>query len=185
VSPEQGDQGTERIREFISDGFARAVAAATVVCGSKALAEEVVQEALVRAWEQEMRGVRIDSLPAWIATVAMNLARSRRRRVAAEMRARHRLQRALETARGPDGGLDLADERIDLVRSIERLPRRQREVVALRYFLDLEEREIARSLELSEGGVRALLFRARRSLAVFLEDPHGPIVEEESPDATA
>jgi RNA polymerase sigma-70 factor, ECF subfamily len=185
VSTRLPDQGEERIREFISHDFARVVAGLAVVCGSKAVAEDVVQEALARAWEQEMEGQRVDSLAAWIRTVALNLARSRRRRLLVEVRARQRLQRALETAQGSGGALDMADRQLDLVRSINRLPQRQREVVALTYFMDLDGREVAQSLGMSEGGVRALLFRARKNLASALEHRNGPDVEEESPDATA
>jgi RNA polymerase sigma-70 factor (ECF subfamily) len=184
VSTRLPDQGEERIREFISHDFARVVAGLAVVCGSKAVAEDVVQEALARAWEQEMEGQRVDSLAAWIRTVALNLARSRRRRLLVEVRAGQRLQRALET-QGSGGALDMADRQLDLVRSINRLPRGQREVVALTYFMDLDGREVARSLGMSEGGVRALLFRARKNLAASLEHRNGSDVEEESPDATA
>jgi RNA polymerase sigma factor (sigma-70 family) len=179
------DQGEERIREFISHDFVRVVAGLAVVCGSRAVAEDVVQEALARAWEQEMEGERVDSLAAWIRTVALNLARSKRRRVLIEVRARQQLQRALETSQGSGGELDLADRQLDLLRAIKRLPRRQREVVALHYFMDLDGRETARSLDLSEGGARALLFRARQSLAASLGSLDGTVVEEESPDANA
>jgi RNA polymerase sigma-70 factor, ECF subfamily len=183
MSNELPDQGEERIREFISHDFARVVAGLAVVCGSKALAEEVAHEALARAWEQEIEGERVDSIAAWVRTVALNLARTRRRRMLVEVRARQHLQRTLESSQWSGGPLDLADRQLDLLRAIKRLPRRQREVVALHYFMDLDGREIARSLRLSEGAVRALLFRARQSLAVSLESPHETAVEEELPDA--
>jgi RNA polymerase sigma-70 factor (ECF subfamily) len=50
------------------------------------------------------------------------------------------------------------------------LPRRQREVTALRYYLGLDVRAIAEHLGIAEGTVKAMLFRARQSLAVALGD---------------
>ena len=76
------------LRGFVETGYPRLVAAVTLVCDSRAAAEDAVQEALARAWE---RGEQIDSLPAWVTTVSLNLARSGVRRVIAERRARRRL----------------------------------------------------------------------------------------------
>ncbi len=81
----------DRIREFVDHEYARVVATVTLVCGSVATAEDSVQEALARAWEQLARGRSIDRLPAWITTVALNLARSQMRRWRSERRARDRL----------------------------------------------------------------------------------------------
>ncbi len=50
------------------------------------------------------------------------------------------------------------------------LPRRQREVTVLRYYLGLDVREIAAHLGIAEGTVKAMLFRARQSLAALLDD---------------
>src|SRR2546423_14320253 len=106
------------------------------MCGSRAAAEDAVQEALARAWERDERGHRIDSLEAWVTKVATNLARSRWRRIRVERR--HVSERA--TPSEPSGEL------VDLRRALELLPRRQREVTVLRYCLDLDVLEIARML---------------------------------------
>jgi RNA polymerase sigma factor (sigma-70 family) len=58
----------------------------------------------------------------------------------------------------------------DLWRAVARLPRRQREAVALRYLADLTEAEIATVMRISEGAVSATLTRARRELAASLTD---------------
>jgi RNA polymerase sigma factor (sigma-70 family) len=50
------------------------------------------------------------------------------------------------------------------------LPRRQREVTVLRYYAGLDVAEIAGVLGISDGTVKAMLFRARQSLAVVLGD---------------
>ena len=139
-----------------------------LVCGSVATAEDSVQEALARAWERLDRGDPIDRLPAWVTTVALNLARSQMRRWRSERRARDRLgplrddfsARARRERRRPCGA-----------RGTAVAPRRQREVTVLRYYLGLDVREIAAHLGIAEGTVKAMLFRARQSLAALLHEP--------------
>jgi RNA polymerase sigma-70 factor (ECF subfamily) len=82
------------IRDFIERDYPRLVAAVTLGCGSWAVAEDAVQEALSRAWERSERGERIDSLVAWVTRVALNLSRSWLRRVRAERQARERMRAA-------------------------------------------------------------------------------------------
>ena len=67
------------------------MAAVALVTGSRPAAEDAVQEALVRAWERTTKGEAIDSLGAWVATVALNVSRSGVRRKMAERRARQRM----------------------------------------------------------------------------------------------
>jgi RNA polymerase sigma-70 factor (ECF subfamily) len=139
------------------------VAGIALVAGSRPAAEDAVQEALARAWERSLRGESIDRLGAWVTTVAMNLARSRLRRIRAEWRARGQLEATPATTPGP--------ERADLRRALEALPRRQREVTVLHYYLDLDVAEVARTLEISAGAVKSSLHWARRALARSLGEP--------------
>jgi RNA polymerase sigma-70 factor, ECF subfamily len=142
-----------------------------LITGSRAAAEDAVQEALARAWERSERGERIESLPAWVTRVAMNLSKSRLRRMRVE--ARHR---EISDQELPDGGGAATDARIDVARALADLPQRQREVTVLRYYLGLNVAEIADTLELHEGTVKTSLFRARAALAAALGEP----VEEEN-----
>jgi RNA polymerase sigma factor (sigma-70 family) len=141
------------------------VAGVALITGSRAAAEDAVQEALARAWERSERGEQIESLPAWVTRVAMNLSKSRLRRMRVE--AKHRADVALVTA---DGG-STSDARIDIARALANLPHRQREVTVLRYYLGLNVSEIAQTLELNEGTVKTSLFRARKALAAALGEP--------------
>ena len=63
-------------------------------------------------------------------------------------------------------------DRVDVERALGTLPRREREVTVLRYYLDLDVAAIATTLRVSDGTVKTLLHRARRHLAAALgEDP--------------
>jgi RNA polymerase sigma-70 factor (ECF subfamily) len=145
-----------------------------MVAGSRAAAEDAVQEALARAWERSDRGERIDSLEGWVTRVAMNLSRSRFRRIRAEARARERLS---AQGRGPLTDAQTVETRLDVAKALAALPRQQRAAAVLRYYLDMDVREIARVLGISEGTAKTTLFRARRKLAAALGEPE---VEEES-----
>ena len=153
------DEGA--IREFLHTAYPRLVAAVALACGSRPAAEDAVQEALLRAWERSERGQEIDSLEAWVTTVALNLSRSTLRRLRSERRARTRLV--------PPRGIEPDIERIDVERALTTLPRRQREAVVLRYYLRLDTREVASVLGIGEGTVKSTLFRARAALASALE----------------
>jgi RNA polymerase sigma-70 factor (ECF subfamily) len=150
--------------------YPRLVAGVGLAAGSRALAEDAVQEALARAWERSERGEEIRNLGGWVTAVALNLSRSALRRLRVERRARERL--VTKAAEEP------SPLRVDVERSVAALPRRQREVTVLRYFQGLEVKEIAEILGVHEGTVKTTLHRARAALATALGEP----IEEEAND---
>jgi RNA polymerase sigma factor (sigma-70 family) len=143
-----------------------------LVAGERAAAEDAVHEALARAWERSARGELIESLPAWVTRVAMNLSKSRLRRLRVESRTRESLGMV-------DDISDDAGERSEIGAAVAGLPRRQREVTVLRYFLGFDVEEIASLLRVSEGTVKTSLHRARHALAAAL----GDTFDEETDDA--
>ncbi len=149
------------IREFLTGAYPRVVAAVALVEQSRATAEDSVAEALARAWERSERGEPIDSLPAWVTRVALNLSKSRLRRVRAESRARERAD-TRERRSGSD------EERLDVERALAALPRRQRQATVLRYYLGFDVAEIAAALGVSEGTIKTTLHRARHAMATAL-----------------
>jgi RNA polymerase sigma-70 factor (ECF subfamily) len=149
------------IREFLHTSYPRLVAAVALTSGSRPAAEDAVQEALIRAGEGSDRGEEIDSLEGWVTTVALNLARSGLRRLRSERRARARLASAWL-------GEPPTADRLDVDRALSTLPRRQREAIVLRYYLQLDTREVAAALRVNEGTVKSTLFRARATLAEAL-----------------
>jgi RNA polymerase sigma-70 factor, ECF subfamily len=149
----------------VTTDYPKIVGGMALICGSRAVAEDAVQEALARAWERTERGERIDSLKAWVTTVAMNQMRSGFRRLRAERRARHRSGLASGAALPSVPG---TEQTVDVRRALMALPRRQREATVLRYYLDLDVAEVATALRVTEGTAKTTLHRARRALAVAL-----------------
>jgi RNA polymerase sigma factor (sigma-70 family) len=118
----------------------------------------VAQEALARA---HLRWGRLHERPeGWIVTVATNLSIDRLRR-------RRRLSALVEE---PLAVVDIhRSERIDLARALRRLPRRQRQVVVLRYLADWSENDVATALGVSGGAVKSHASRGLAALRQQLE----------------
>jgi RNA polymerase sigma-70 factor (ECF subfamily) len=161
------DLDQEDIDEFVRTEYRRVVLGVSLVSGSLPAAEDAVQEALARAWERGERGERIESLTGWVMTVAMNLVKSGLRRRIRERRALARLEDPEERA-ALERTLLRSDEVLDLRGALQGLTERERQVTVLRYWLDLDLREIAGTLRVDEGTVKTLLFRARRKLSAAL-----------------
>jgi len=163
VRPEPA-KAEQWVEDFIDHEYQQAVATVQLVYGSRTEAEEAVQEALARAWEQRSRGRALDRPAAWVTTVALNVAKSRLRHLRVERDARRKL---VVDPSVDDATAQSTDAQVvrDALRG---LPRRQREVTVLRYYGGLDVAEIAAWLSTSEGNVKAMLFRARASLAAAL-----------------
>lgn len=130
------------------------------VIGDFAEAEDVVQEAFVRAAAAGRRFTRADNPEAWLRTVAINLHRSRWRKLRNFGRIKERLAEPVDA---PD-----LDDRLDVIDALRRLPDDQRQVVALHHLADLAVDEIARTLGVPEGTVKSRLKRGRDALAADL-----------------
>jgi len=146
-----GDESAVRdFDRFYAAEYAPMVRLAYVLVDTVEQAEEVVQDAFARLLP---RFERVEDPKGYLRIAVLNGGRSalRRRRVA-----RARL-RPLAERGGPPAG----DEILDAVRA---LPEPQRSAVVMRYYLDLSEAEIGRSLGLKPGTVKSTLSRARDRL---------------------
>ncbi len=141
-----------------------------VLTGSRSVAEELVQETMLRAYRHWRTVSAYDKPGAWARRVLCNLATSRGRRLQAEARALVRLR-----GNRPEDP-QLRPETAELWQAIRTLPARQAQVVTLFYLEDNPIAEIAEMLEMPGGTVKALLHRARAALAQRL----GETPEEES-----
>jgi RNA polymerase sigma-70 factor, ECF subfamily len=153
---------------FFRAEVARVLAVVLALRGRTVGAEDVAQEAFVRAYERWDTVGRMDRPDLWVQRVALNLATSRLRRLGAEARAVGRLQRRadrdVEGLRSPS----LVDE--PFWAAVRRLPDKQARVVALRYAGDLSIDEIATTVGVAPGTVHSQLVTARKRLASLLTD---------------
>jgi RNA polymerase sigma-70 factor (sigma-E family) len=130
-----------------------------VSVGDRQLAEDLVAEAFTRAW-MSWRKVRVHPAPqAWVVRTALNAHvswwRRRRREVALD-------PGALPDDLADPGAAGPLDE--TLLVAIRTLPPRQREVITLRVFFDLDTETTAKLLGVSPGTVSAHLHRALAAL---------------------
>ena len=155
-----------RFEEFATLRLPALLRFATVLSGDPALADDVVQEVLIRA---HLRWRRIDALDrpeSYLRKMIVNEFVSSRRRV----------RRWVPTATVEPVGQepDPADrhaDRDELTAELARLPRRQRAVLVLRYYEGFSDVEIADALGCRPGTVRGYASRALAALRVQLADP--------------
>ena len=136
---------------------------AYVITGSAADAEEVAQDAFVKAHRALGRFREGAPLRPWLLAIVANEARNRRR--AAARRARFELHLAEErpsrdAAPSPEAALLAREQRAQLLAAIETLGEEQRQVVVCRHLLGLTERETAAALGCRPGTVKSRLSRA-------------------------
>jgi RNA polymerase sigma factor (sigma-70 family) len=134
------------------DSCLRAVVATGV---DRAAAEEAVAEAFARAWSHWPTVGRLDAPRAWVVRVALNTHVSRWRKSRREVE----LGLAADVAVATNH-----EERDDLILAVQALPQRQRQVVALRVFLDLDTAQTADLLGIATGTVTAHFHRAMTTL---------------------
>lgn len=157
-----GDAGSCSL--LVDRHLTRLHALATRLLGSHADADEVCQDAFVRAWQQAPKWQTGKArFSTWMHQVVLNLCRDR-------LRAR-RESVPLDAIgeRADDGDTpEQAHGRADRVRSIRTalgsLPERQREALVLCHFQGMSNIEAAALLELSVDALESLLARARRGL---------------------
>ncbi len=136
---------------------------AYVITGSAADAEEVAQDAFVKAYRARGRFRTGAPFRPWLLAIVANEARNRRRSLA--RRARFELHLAEErpsadAAPSPEAALLVREERAQLLGAIDRLSDEHRQVVACRYLLGLSEQETASVLDCRPGTVKSRLSRA-------------------------
>jgi RNA polymerase sigma factor (sigma-70 family) len=124
-----------------------------------AAAEEAVAEAFARAWAGWSKVRTLHSPSAWVVRTAVN----------ADISWWRRRRREVVTDALPASAVAAdEDDRADLLDAVRRLPPRQREVVVLRYLLDLDTAATADWLGIAAGTVTAHLHHALASLRADL-----------------
>ncbi len=151
-------EGDSELAEFCRLEWPRLVGSLTLYTGERDLAEDLAQEALIRACQHWAKVREAASRSAWVHRVAFNLAKSQFRR-RATLRRVQRLEIVESSTREPDAALHLA------VRSaVGALPEPQRRALVLRYFSDLPVREVATLMGCPANTVKTHTRRALEAL---------------------
>ncbi|MEV4449165.1 sigma-70 family RNA polymerase sigma factor [Streptomyces mirabilis] len=155
--------------EFYQSAYARLVGQLFSVTGSLEQAEDVVQEAFIRALDRWPRIQAYDMPELWVRRVAINLAVSEIRRLRRRAAALLRLG-----AQRPQP--QLTPQTMGVAEMLRRVPVNQRPVLLLHDVLDLPIEEVAEQLGLPVSTVRGMLARVRAKLARHLAaDPEGAL----------
>lgn len=140
----------------------RLVGTLYAMTGDLGEAQDVVQEAFVRAWQRRRELSMVGSPEAWVRTVAWRLAVSRWR---STRRAAAWLARSTPTAVPPPSPDHLA-----LVEALRRIPETQRVAIVLHHLCDLSVEDVADEMGTPVGTVKARLSRGRAALLPLLND---------------
>lgn len=143
-----------KLREAFLSHYPGLLRMCVLVTGRREVAEDLVQEAFVRA-AGAIERLPADEIRPYLRAAAMNIWRNRLRRLALERRAQPTLLPAEEVS---------IEERHALWETIRKLPAGQRACLVLRYYEDLSERETARILGSAVGTVKSQTSRALRRL---------------------
>ncbi len=156
------DEALERLYAAHYRGLLRL---AVLLVRDRETAEEVVQDAFVAMHGRWGRLRDPERALAYLRQTVLNRARSALRRRGVE---RRHLPRQVAPQPGADATVLAAERRAQVLDALRALPRRQREVLALRYYVDLDEAAIARTLGISRGAVKSHASRGAATLRAHL-----------------
>lgn len=132
-------------------------------CRDRGRAEEMAQEAFLRAYRALGQWRQEAVFSTWLFALATNLYRSELRRIPSGTVTLEEVEEARDP-RSPDGGLEDRVRDQAVRRAVQSLPPKYRDALILFYFHEMDVPAAARTLGLPEGTVKARLFRARELL---------------------
>lgn len=168
-----GSQGTPvrdadvLVAELFRSEGTRLVSLARLFVDDRTAAEDLVQEAFIRLARSAHRIRDEDRAAAYLRSIVVNLARDHNRRGLVSFR--HRPP-AVTDEPSAEAYAEAGALRREVVAALRALPRRQRDAVALRYYLDLSVPEIAATLGVSVNSVKTHLQRGLRTMAHTLQE---------------
>ncbi len=160
-------------RELFDLFYRRTYAAAYAILRHRESAEDITQDAFIRAFQNMTRLRDKGKFGAWLAAIATNLARNHLKREKRFYYPGNPVELSGGPADCPPRSTEdevIREAEIARVRvALRTLPPEQYQVVILQYFYDLKLTDIAELLKISPGTVKSRLFRARGRLSRVLE----------------
>ena len=149
---------------FYAATHRRIVSHIYAITGNLPEAEDCVQEAYARAWQQwGPLSAEVVSLEAWVRVVAARLAASSWRKAVSRLRA-HRRERAVAEVPG------MSPDHIAVVTALRKISADQRMAIVLYHYAGLSIEEIAAETGVAAGTVKARLSRGRKALIPHLSE---------------
>ncbi|GAC1642643.1 MAG: hypothetical protein NVS4B12_06060 [Ktedonobacteraceae bacterium] len=152
--------------------------------GNATEAEDVTQEAFVRAYTQLATYKPAHKFSTWLLSIASHLSIDqlrRRRFLALPLEDVPFLEWIVDSGVSPEQSALRGEQHDEVQTYLQRLPGKYRAVIVLRYWHDFSYDEIAAALNLTPALVKARLHRARELLARYMQN--GSVLEEEQNDA--
>ena len=169
----QGVTVTDDVEALVVELFHREgrslVRLARLFVDDRDAAEDIVQEAFLRLARHAGRIDTRDRAPAYLRSIVLNLARDHNRRGLVSLRHQEAAGREVDVAEDVADRLARSVEHVRVLDAVRRLPIRQRDCIALRYFEELSIDTIADTLGLSANSVKTHLRRAFGNLERLLE----------------
>lgn len=159
-------EAVSTIVALFRDHHGELVRLALLLVGDLPTAEDVVQDVYANLHTRWRRAVADAPLP-YVRAAVLNGCRSvlRRQVIARRVGATYHAPRQDDTLASAESQVILSEDRRQVLAALARLPRRRREVLVLRYYLDLSEAEIAAVLGISPGTVKSTAARALAALS--------------------
>jgi RNA polymerase sigma-70 factor (sigma-E family) len=162
-----GWSADEALEQLYAAHWRRLVRLAVLLVRDQGAAEEIVQDSFVAVHDRWGRLRDPEKGLAYLRQSVVNRSRSHLRHLSVVRRQAER-ETAPPVAPGADEPAYDADRRASVLEALRRLPTRQREVLALRYYLELSEAEIAEALGISRGAVKSHASRGAAALRADL-----------------
>jgi RNA polymerase sigma factor (sigma-70 family) len=167
----KGDTGAYEVLVRRYQGIAQRTA--YVVTGDAGDAEDAAQSAFIKAYYALGRFRSDAPFRPWLLKIVANEARNRRRSAGRREGLRLRLEEDRprdDAAPSPEAAVLVGEPRRVLIEALNSLKEDERRVIALRYFLDLSEKEMAAVMGVAKGTVKSRLSRAMKKLRAAIDE---------------
>jgi RNA polymerase sigma-70 factor (ECF subfamily) len=158
--------------------FSELAAQVCAYLGDATEAQDLVQEAFLRAWQRWDKVGGYEEPVAWVRRVAWNLATSRHRR-------NQVARKFLQKSSAPELAPAASPDHVALVAALKQVPAKRRQALVMHYMADMTVAAIAAATGAKEGTVKSWLHRGRKELAALLTDPgaEAPAKAAKAPEA--